>query len=284
VCQDQSSQVRLIQNTHNTGFAYANNQAFDVACGDYLLLLNADTEVTLNALDMLVSCTNSDSRIGLCTARLVNPDGSTQVGFNVRRLPTLSSMAAQLLLIDELWPQNPVSRRYYCLDLDYDQLQDVEQPAASALLLNRRTLLSVGGFDPQFTNWFNDVDLCARVLKAGWRNVYCPSSVILHLGGMGSASRTATDVMIEAYRNQRRYARKHHGFIGYSLVTFLVLLGMVMRIVVLAVLPNSSRRTQLSVRSAESTDLLSAYRAVFLDTAHTWISLQPVSTPGDKNQ
>ncbi len=273
ICSEKEN-VRLIQNSSNRGFAYANNQAFDIAHGDFLLLLNADTEVSHQAIDSLVTCIVGDLRIGLATARLVNQDGSTQIGFNVRRLPTILSIAAQLLLFDKLWPRNPVSKNYYCLDLDYDQFQDVGQPAASALLLNRCILESVGGFDTQFLNWFNDVDLCARVLKAGWRNVYCPSSVVFHHGGMGSASRTAADVMIEVYRSQRRYILKHNGYLGYLFVSFLTLIGMVLRVAALGVLPDKSNRTHLRVRSVQKHDLINAYISVLKDSLYTWFSLR----------
>ena len=55
--------------------------------------------------------------VGAVSGRLVHPDGTPQHGFNVRRLPTLASLAADLLLIDHLWPDNPASARYYARDL-----------------------------------------------------------------------------------------------------------------------------------------------------------------------
>ena len=77
--------------------------------------------------------------------RLVNADGSPQSGFNVRRFPTLASLAVDLLLLDHLWPDNPVTARYYARDLDPDSSADVEQPAAACLMVRAEVFDRLGG-------------------------------------------------------------------------------------------------------------------------------------------
>jgi N-acetylglucosaminyl-diphospho-decaprenol L-rhamnosyltransferase len=266
--------VTLVQNRKNTGFASANNQAFACSHGDYLLLLNADTEIQSGSLDNLLQCADVYPKAGLITAKLLNPDGTPQVGFNVRRLPNLLSAFCQLVLIDEIWPSNPVTRSHMCLDLDYDSLQFVEQPAASALLLRRAAWVEVGGFDEQFTNWYNDVDLCKRVRAGGWDILFCPSAQVMHYGGMGVASRAAQSAIVEAYRSQRLYYRKHFGRSGYAAINTMIVIGMSLRLIGLSFRPDLENRVKTHARKDSTKNALKdAFNKVLVDTIQTWSSL-----------
>lgn len=266
--------VKFVQNDWNAGFARGNNQAFRLAKGEYFLLLNPDTEARKGALDALIDCADAHPKAGLISARLLNPDGTTQTGFNIRRLPGLLTAFNQLLMLDEIWPANPLTRRYMGLNLDYDQPQAVEQPAASALLYRRTTLEKIGGFDIRFSNWYNDVDLCKCVRDGGWDIIYCPSAQIMHYGGMGSASRPLASAIAEAYRSQRLYFLKHFGPWGYKADSALIITGMLMRRVVLTVLPGSARLVKHPAESQDHPDaLLLAFKEVLQDTWHTWRTL-----------
>ena len=271
-------QIRLVQNSYNAGFAKANNQAFIASSGEYLFLLNADTEVKPNALDCLLACADNHPRAGLISARLINPDGSNQIGFNIRKLPGLSTAFTQLIMIDEVWPGNPLTRRYMGVDLDYEQLQEVEQPAASALLYRRAAWEEIGGFDPLFPNWYNDVDLCKRVREAGWQILYCPSAHIMHYGGMGGVSRTVTSVVIETYRSQRLYFLKHFGRWGYWYDSFLIMSGMLLRAAILRVSSKFQSLVNVSSKKHNDDSIRLAFEEVLIDTIRTWKSLSAVES------
>jgi GT2 family glycosyltransferase len=262
--------IRVVQNTENVGFAAANNQAFICSKGEYLLMLNADTEVKQNSLDELIICADQHPEAGLVSAKLVNPDGSPQVCFNVRRFPGYGSEFAQLLLFDELWPKNPLTSHYLWRDLDYERLQYVEQPAASALLYRRSAWEEVGGFDERFSNWYNDVDLCKRVEQAGLKILFCPTSEILHHGGMGVASRSTDSVMIEMYRSKRMYFYKYFGYGGYLWISSLTIIGMTLRVAALFLRTDLQLRVNTRARNARSDNAIpNAFQAVFVDTITT---------------
>jgi GT2 family glycosyltransferase len=262
--------IRVVQNTENMGFAAANNQAFNCSKGEYLLMLNADTEVKQNSLDELIHCADQHPEAGLVSAKLVNPDGSPQVCFNVRRFPSYGSEFAQLLLLDELWAKNPLTSHYLWRDFDYERLQYVDQPAASALLFRRSAWAEVGGFDERFRNWYNDVDLCKRVKKAGLKILFCPTSEIVHLGGMGVASRSANSVMIEMYRSKRMYFYKYFGYGGYLLISSLTIIGMALRVAALFLRADLQLRVNTRARNARSENAIpNAFQAVYEDTIAT---------------
>jgi GT2 family glycosyltransferase len=223
--------VRLIRHDTNAGFAGGVNLARRHACGERLLLLNPDVDATLPAIDELIAALNRDGRIAAVGGRLVDEDGTPQRGFNVRRFPTLATFAVDLLLIDHLWPDNPVSRRYLARDLPPDLALDVDQPAAACLMLRASVFDEVGGMDERFhPAWFEDVDLCKRIKGAGYRVRYEPRATFIHRGGVAKETLGLGAFSLAWYRNMTRYARKHHGAIGWLIVKALIVTGMLLRI------------------------------------------------------
>jgi GT2 family glycosyltransferase len=266
----------LIQNKKNLGFAVGNNQAFNIAHGEYFLMLNADTEIQSKALDELIAFAEKHSQAGLISAKLVNPDGSPQIGFNVRRLPNLSMAFAQLSLLDEIFPRNPITRKADCLELDHNQAQIVEQPAASALLFRRAAWEKIGGFDKLFSNWYNDCDLCKRVRDSGWEVWYCPFARVMHYGGRGSSSRAVKDVLIEAYRSMRLYYLKHYGIFYYYLVSFFIIVGMSVRVALLYLNPKLEKKIHTHASKKDILSQRRAFSAVFSDSVASLLTLPKI--------
>lgn len=223
--------VRLIRHDTNAGFAGGVNIARRHASGERLLLLNPDIDATLDAIDELIAALNRDGRIAAVGGRLVGEDGLPQAGFHVRRFPTIATFAVDLLLIDHLWPDNPVSRRYLARDLPDDLAVDVDQPAAACLMLRASVFDEVGGMDEGFhPAWFEDVDLCRRIKDIGYRVRYEPRATFMHRGGVAMRTLGLGAFARVWYRNMTRYARKHHGVVGWLAVKALIAAGMTLRI------------------------------------------------------
>ena len=138
-----------------------------------------------------------------------------QRDFHAGRLPTMPSLAVELLLVKRLWPRNPITRRAEAADLDETVTGRIERSAACCLMMRRAAFDQINGFDEQFTPaWFEDADLCKRLIDAGWSIYFVPSAVFRHIGGasvrtLGRARRKRI-----FYRNMERYVRKHYGRIG----------------------------------------------------------------------
>ena len=173
--------AKLIANNQNRGFAAAVNQGVrETSSGDFILLLNPDTELS-TAIDPLAE---SAGRHGLAAGRLLDAAGNTQAGFTIRRFPTPLSLAFELLGINRLWPSNRVNRAYRYLDRDLDQPGPVEQPAGAFLMFRQDVWEKLGGWDEQFYPvWFEDVDFCRRAVDAGYQIAYVPSVAAQHRGG-----------------------------------------------------------------------------------------------------
>jgi N-acetylglucosaminyl-diphospho-decaprenol L-rhamnosyltransferase len=196
----------------NLGFAGGVNAARRAAHGSRLLLLNPDAAPTPGAIARLAAALDSAPDLGAVTGRLVGADGEPQRGFNVRRLPTIPSLVADLVLIRHLWPGNPASASYYARDLDPDVPADVEQPAAACLMVRADVFDRLGGFDEGFwPAWWEDVDFCRRLRDAGYRIRYVPDAVFRHEGGTSVGALGSAAFHRIFARNRRRYVRKHHG-------------------------------------------------------------------------
>ena len=153
------------------GFNYSalNNFGEKFASGDYLLLLNNDTEViTPRWLEEMVMFAQQE-RIGCVGAKLLYPDDTIQhagLGFG------------HLSLAAHMHKNFPVANPGYMGRLVY--AHDVYGVTGACLMVRREVYEAVGGLDESFAVAFNDVDFCVRVRKAGYQNLFTPFAMLYH--------------------------------------------------------------------------------------------------------
>lgn len=244
--------LRLIANEQNLGFGAAVNQGAREATGDVLLILNPDAIAETGAVAAILNCMQTTQAAGVGGA-LLESEGQPARGFAFRRIPTLAPLLFEVLLINQLWPGNPVNRRYRCLDADYSQQQEIEQPAGACLAITHTMWEKLGGFDEQFFPvWFEDVDLCKRLADAGGRIFYCPGARFRHAGAHSVGQLSFRDRQLFWYANMVRYARRHFSKVQVIILRLAIVKGMVLR----------SMGALLGSRQAPLKDCLAAYWAV----------------------
>lgn len=221
--------LQLITVSRNIGFAGGVNQGARAANGDVLLILNPDAVAEPGAVDALLECM---ARSGAAAAggALLSARGQPAEGFTFRRLPTLASLLFEALLINQLWPGNPVNRHYRCLDADYSQEQEIEQPAGACLAVTRAAWETMEGMDTRFFPvWFEDVDFCARLRESGAKIMYGPAARFQHAGAHSVGQLEFGDKQQFWYGNMLRYARKHFAMWKVFVLRFGIVLGMGLR-------------------------------------------------------
>jgi N-acetylglucosaminyl-diphospho-decaprenol L-rhamnosyltransferase len=222
-------EMNTLVNSHNAGFAGAVNQAAKVAEGEVLVILNPDTIATTGSLDKLAEALRTNN-VGAASGLLLSGDGAPQKGFTVRRFPTLGSMLAEVLLVNHIWPGNPWNVRYRCLDLDYRNAQEVDQPAGACLAVKRQAWDEVNGFDEGFYPvWFEDVDFCRRLRDRGWKIIYRPDAIFSHAGGHSVSRLAIRDRQSYWYKNLVRYFGKHHTRTQLAILRAGITLGLLFR-------------------------------------------------------
>lgn len=188
----------------NLGFAGGNNVGLAAAAGRYLMLLNSDTEVCTGALDALVTFMEAHPEAGACGPMLLNADGSLQP--TGRDLPTLGSLLLDMTRLYRLRRRDLYAQR----SRDYREVAIVGELAAAALVVRRRVYAQIGGLDPHFFFYYEDIDWCKRIGDAGYRIYYVPGAQVVHQ--WQGTSRTVSTLTYRAGQDSLRYYfRKHHG-------------------------------------------------------------------------
>lgn len=218
--------VRLIHHPRNLGFCAGNNRAVPEQPGRYVLFLNPDTVVTECALDTLVDFADALPDAGIVGPRLLNPDGTLQ--YSCRRFPSLGAGFFRNTPLGRLFPRNHYTTDYLMSDWDHAEPRDVDWVSGAALLIRREALEQTGGFDEQFFMYCEDVDLCWRAGKLGWRVVYCPESVIYHIIGRSSDQVPARATWL-FHRAMYLFYRKHYARATHPLLRPLVVPGLFAR-------------------------------------------------------
>ena len=202
-------EANVIRSSSNRGFAAGINHAFAASRGRYVFLLNPDCELAPGALTMVFRFIEEHPHVAAAAPLLIDEGGDSQHEFQLRRLPTLGTFMAEVLLIDKLFPKNPATARYRYHDLDLTAPRRVEQPAAAALLLRRETVDEIGPLDEAFAPaWFEDVDYCRRLAEKQKEVWVVPAAQARHFGG-ASLEHIPFGMFVDVwYRNMVRYARK----------------------------------------------------------------------------
>lgn len=203
-------QVELIRNAQNEGFAIACNQGMREATGEYVFLLNTDTEVARDAIGLLVGWLEEHPEYGATAPKLVHAEGGTQR--TCMAFPKLASTLFFATPFERWFPNSPELRRYFMRAWDHEDSRDVDQPPAAALMVRRSVLDEIGLFDERLWLFYNDVDLSLRMHRAGHRTRYVAEAHVVHHVG-ASTSRFGGFVPIW-HDNRLTYFRKHFGWIA----------------------------------------------------------------------
>ena len=199
--------IGLIVNKRNTGFSKANNQGIEISRGRHVLLLNPDTIVLPGALTAMVSFLDTHPTAGAVAARLLNSDGSLQ--YSLRHFPSFLTPFTENTNLAEIPGIRCFSKRSRLMDWSHDTVREVEQPAGAAFMIKSSCIETLGSLDSCYHMFFEDVDLCYRIRKSGWKIFYLPEARIIHHGGQSVKKRT--DMGVQFYRSLIKYFRFHHG-------------------------------------------------------------------------
>ncbi len=163
--------LSVITNHENIGFAKANNLGVKNAKGEYVIFLNNDTEPLPGWMQALCEVVENDSEVAAVGSKLLFPDGSLQ-------------HAGVIIIEDKQLPDPLVARHIYWKapsDIhEANQLKTYQALTAACLLVKKSEFDSVSGFDEEYWNGYEDVDLCFKLGEAGYKMVYQPASVVIH--------------------------------------------------------------------------------------------------------
>jgi len=179
--------VRLVELEENRGFGAANNAGMEAASCDLFLLLNSDAWPVGDAIERLAAFADARPRAGIVGPRLRNPDGSLQP--SVRGWPTTWRLATEYLFLRRLGRRTRALNAFYGAGFDHESERDVEVVKGAVMLVTRDAFEAVGGFDPDYFMYGEEMDLCYRVHRAGFEVVFDPDPEFVHVGGVSTGIR-----------------------------------------------------------------------------------------------
>lgn len=219
-------QVRVIAMADNLGFARANNLAAKHARGRFLLLLNPDTVVLPGAFSEITKFAQAWPDAMIWGGRVVDSDGKVKLRSCARR-PSLWSVVTQAAGLAALWPTVPFWNAEAMPDWNRDETRHVDIVIGCFLMIRREDWSRLGGFDPAYFMYGEDVDLCLRAARLGGRPAITPQAMILHEEG-ASQPHGSRGVQILAARI--RYLRQHLPRFQKALAVWVVRLGVILRL------------------------------------------------------
>ena len=198
-----SDHIVLIENKTNIGYAKACNQGMKIAKGRYFLLLGSDTIMKAGTLLACADFLEGNPEAGAVSCKLLNPDGSIQN--SLKRFPELKNAFYTYLSFGKM------NSEYDMSDFNYDRTCEVEQAAATFLMIRKDVIEKINYFDDSYRILYNDVDLCSRIWKSGYKIYFLHTVSIIHYG---SHSTKNADFALRKimYSDIYRYYSRNFGF------------------------------------------------------------------------
>ncbi|MCA2005282.1 MAG: glycosyltransferase [Ignavibacterium sp.] len=205
--REKFPEVKLIANEKNLGFGKANNLALKEANGKFLLLINPDTLVAEDTFSKLIEFFESHPDAGMVGCKILNPDGTLQLACR-RSFPGPWTSFTKVTGLSSLFPKSKLFARYNLTYLDENQTYEVDAISGSFMMMRKEVYDKVGGFDEQFFMYGEDLDLCYRIQKAGYKIYYVHSTQIIHYKGE-STKRSSLDETKVFYDAMHLFVKKH---------------------------------------------------------------------------
>jgi GT2 family glycosyltransferase len=210
-CQDGTAElvqanfpeVIVIETAENEGFARGNNRGIKVASGDFIMLLNDDTQTIDKALETLVQFMQNNPRVGITGPLLLNPDNTPQRQGGI--------------LGKKFWKAGKPTPAPFVI--------------GAALLIRRETLNQIGPMDENLYFYNDDLDWCMSARRAGWKVFIVPEAQIIHLGGHSTKKAFSRKHFAEGFKGGIYFCRKHYGWAAF--VIYKILLVMLLPIAIL---------------------------------------------------
>lgn len=200
-------QVHVIANPKNVGFAKANNQAIQLAQGEYILLLNPDTLVEEDTFEKCIAFMDNTPEAGSLGVKMVNGKGQF-LPESKRGIPFPSVAFYKIFGLSKLFPHSKKFGGYHLTYLREDEIQAVEVLSGAFMMLRRSVLDEIGLLDEDYFMYGEDIDLSYRIIKAGYKNYYFPETRIIHYKGE-STKKISLNYVHTFYKAMRIFARKH---------------------------------------------------------------------------
>ncbi len=215
-------EVHLIANKDNPGFSKANNQAIQLAKGEYILLLNPDTVVEEDTFEKVIHFMDSHEDAGGLGVQMIDGKGNF-LPESKRGFPSPFVAFCKTFGLSRIFPKSKTFNRYHLGYLDKNKTHKVDVLSGAFMLLRKKVLDKIGLLDETFFMYGEDIDLSYRIIKGGYQNYYFADTTIIHYKGESTKKGSLNYVKV-FYNAMIIFAKKH--FKGEKAWLFVLMLQM----------------------------------------------------------
>jgi len=226
IAEGSSQKTQFFLMKKNLGFAKANNVGIRQSLGDYIILLNPDTQVLAGSFTNLIHFLSTHPDAAAVGPKLLNTDLTLQP--SCRRFPMLLVLVLMFLKIHHFFPKIKIYSDYLMRDFDYANDQVVDQIMGACMVIPKKAIESVGLLDERYWIWFEEVDWCKRAAESGMAIWFSPSGEIIHHGGVSfNAAFVPVRKEWRFMSSALRYTRKNLGIGAFFLLLIFVPIGLI---------------------------------------------------------
>ncbi len=194
--------AKIIENKQNLGFARANNQAIKLAKGEFILLLNSDTENTAGAIEKTLEFIENHKEIDVVTCRVELESGKIDPACH-RGFPTPWASFCYFTKLDRIFPKSKLFGQYHLTYKPLSQSHEIDSPSGCFYLVRRSIIEKVGLLDEDYFFYGEDVDWSYRIKKNGGKIYYYPYAKVIHHKGISSGIKKETQQKTKASKDTK---------------------------------------------------------------------------------
>lgn len=230
VVENKFPEVKLIRNDKNLGFAKANNQGIIKYPAEFFLFLNPDIIVHNNSIKNMIKFLIENKKVGGAGGKLIDEDGNLNIDNYYRKLPSLCQILFFYTRLREVSLKSKYLKRKFWFFINAEKNCSVEQVPACCLFVRKEALDKIGMFDENFYIWFEDVDLCYRMRRDGWKLYYLSEVLVTHYGGKSFELWNEEKKILRFYLSLFYYFKKNHNILKAYSIKIIILLNFILNI------------------------------------------------------
>jgi len=237
--------VKYYRMTFNTGFAYACNYGIKQSHGEFILLLNPDTMIKDNAILKLINFFKLLPNIGAVGPIFLNKHNKEYLPYSI--FPNLLRQICEVFYLKSIL--KIISRTKIQKErLEQKKYFEVDWLAGACIMIKKRLLDAVQGLDEEYHLYYEDVDLCHKIIKNGFK-VYCEPNITIYHFGSRSIKNNYFQLIFQRYRSKLIYAKSYFPKMNILLFRMIIIFGLIIRIALTPLRYNISlneKRTRIS--------------------------------------
>ena len=201
------SDITIIENKSYKGFSSNNNIGIKKSRGDYILLLNPDTYLKNNAIEIMLSYIKNNKEVGICGPKILNIDGSLQ--YSCRAFPTIKSFIFRRTPLRKIINQKEKSSRHLMVNISHNLPLSVDWMLGACLMINRKLINDLDLLDENYFMYCEDIDICYRIKQNHLECHYVPNAIIYHYHQGVSDKRLFSNLSFIHFKSMLYFLFKH---------------------------------------------------------------------------